>query len=221
MSNTTQDDRYMSVIIDGWGYINRIRKIQPKQGPSYLACDVALKQSVGDKIDHVRFNCAIRGKKALEIIRQHFISPEGKVTCPEKTVITAHMTLGGITPEIFTYQKGDKKGQNGVALRSTLLGITSLKIGKHKVDLESDQSAANESPSQTQPVDNSEPAFVQELREEFGRNGCIRLSKDDPEFEERKAFLKAKGFIWDRQRGVWILPPKEEPTPVPAYEVNF
>ncbi|MYH91795.1 MAG: DUF3577 domain-containing protein, partial [Gammaproteobacteria bacterium] len=206
MSNTNQDDRVKNVITTGFGFINRIRQITPKSGQPYIACNVALMHGVGDNVDHVRIDCTVRGQKALDVVRRHFTSPQGEVKCPENTTVMASMTLGGLTPYTFEYTKGEKAGKTGVGIRSTLLGIKWLKIGDNVVETEPGQAAEGDTATPAQPAaaQTGEPAFVQELRNEYGQNGFVRLSKEHPEFEERKQFLKDNGFTWDKENKVWV-----------------
>lgn len=204
MSNSnTQRDRKYNVITNGVGYINRIRKVQPEKGDPYLACDVALFQHVGDNVEYVRFSCVIRGRQAKEIIRTHFTSPGGEVVHPKDTVVVANMNLGGISVRKFVYRKGEKKGQTGISLRAALLSIKWLRIGDIEVDLEYGGQTANGTARQAA---NGRPAFVREMLAEFDRKGHVSLSKDHPEFEARKAWLKENGFKWNAKKGVWVKP---------------
>ncbi len=225
--NGNNKDRAYNVITQGFGFLNRVKEITPQSGNSYLACDVALLQGVGDNVTHARFQCTVRGKNAIDVIRKNFTNAQGVVESPEKTTVVASMKLGGITPELFTYNSGEKKGQQGVAVRSTLLDITWLKIGDNVIDLESDQQSGNGNAEQAAPATgNGEPAFVQEMRSEYGQNGSVKLSKDHPEFEARRAFLKNAGFTFDRQKMAWVMKEQAPAAPAPAeappkYEINF
>ncbi len=220
-------DRAYNVIVNGFGFLNRVREIKPQSGESYLACNVTLLHGVGDNVKHVRLDCIVRGKKALAIVRKHFTSPEGVVESPDKIPVVASMKFGGLTAELFDYKDQERAGQKGIALRTTLLDITWLKIGDTVIDLQSDQQEGNGNAHQAEPATgNGEPAFVQEMRNEYGQNGSVKLSKDHPQFEERKAFLKNAGFRFNRQMTAWVMPDDApaQPAPAPAkpkYEINF
>lgn len=210
MSNNTQNkDRQFSVIVTGVGYLNRIRLITPESGEPYLACDAALKQG---KNGYARFACRILGKQAIETVRKHFTSPSGEVVHPKDTVVMAYVTCGGVTPRIFEFTKGKKKGEQGVALHSAMLSIRWLKIGDDVV-LQSDpgqpDAVGTASNAATVQATDGEPAYVAEMRAEYKQNGSVKLDKSHPEFEERKAFLKDQGFKWDRKAMAWVLPKNE------------
>ena len=236
MTNNTQNgsnadngnkDRAYNVIVTGFGFINRIKEVTPQSGNPYLACDVGLLQGVGDNVTRVYLQCTVRGKNAIDVIRRYFTGANGVVEQSENTTVVASMKFGGIRSELFEYSKGEKKGEKGVALRSSLLDITWLKIGDQVVNLESaDQQAANGAESQAQTATEGEPPFVQEIRNEYGQNGFVKLSKDHPEFEARRQFLKSKGFTWDKQQEAWVqketAPAQPAPAPEPPkHQINF
>lgn len=54
----------------------------------------------------------------------------------------------------------------------------------------------------------------------------MKLSKDHPEFEKRRVWLKDKGLTYNRQKAGWVMKEQApaEPAPVqtqPKYEINF
>ena len=197
-----QSDRNFNVIIQGFGYINRIREVQPKNGDPYLACDVAFLQGTQDNIEYARFNCVIRGR-AKGIIRALFAGPQGKVVPPEKTTVRASMVLGGVSPRTFVYNSGDKKGQTGIAIHSVMLSIKWLKVGDVVIDLEpGSQEAGNAQPANQ--AANGQPDFVREMVAEYRQNGSVSLSKEHPEFEERRTYLKNNGFTWNKDKQAWV-----------------
>ncbi len=214
MSDDTSSDRAYNAITRGFGYLNRIREIRPPAGPSYLACDVALLHGLADRVEKIRFSCVIRGSSAVAIVRQHFTAADGTVASPERPVM-ASLSLGGLRAETFVYRKGEKKGQTGIALRSTLLAIEWLRIGRQVIDLNAGRSAS-EPAERPAPVP-KEPAFVAEMRAEVRQSGTVQLAKDHPEFEERRAFLRDHGFTWSRSQAAWVRksPPEAGPTPEP------
>ena len=136
MTSNSQKNRVYNVTLDGFGYVNRIREVTPPNGETFLACDVALLQGAGDNVTHARFNCAIRGGSAIDLVRAHFTGPRGRVVHPENTTVVARMVLDGISARNFVYGKGEKKGQKGIALHSNLLIFRWLKIGTSIIDVD-------------------------------------------------------------------------------------
>lgn len=203
---TTKSDRVVNVILSGIGFMNRIREVTPPNGAPYLACEMNLQHGVGKNTEDVRLNCNVKGSRANQIIRKHFTDASGTVTTP-KAPVKATVTCGGLKADTFVYKQGRRKGETGVSLRSSLLTIQWLKIGNEIVELESDGDHGDRTENATsqpaQPSTDGKPAFA-EMRDEYKRNGCIALSKDHPEFEERKEFLRDNDFRWDRKKSVWV-----------------
>ena len=154
MTNSNQPDRATSVIINGLGYINRIRKVSPNNGQPYLACDVSLMQGTKNSVEYARFSCIIRGSNAKDIVRKYFTTPQGEVKSPEAPVV-ANMTLGGISAQNFVYRSGKRKGQTGIELKSALLSIKWLKIGNQVVELVLGEQTANGTSPPASPAANT------------------------------------------------------------------
>lgn len=216
-------DQVYNLIISGFGYINRVREIAPKGAQPYLCADVSLMEGVAKNGDHssiqrTRLSCIVKGRRAQEVLRKHFTNPDGEVESPGKVPVTASMQFGGLQPELFTY-KGERAGETGVSLRSSLLKITWMKIGDTIVDLgQADQEAeAGEAPGAAQAVygatdkatasapavESEAPAFAGELQTEYGEQGFVKLDPKHPQFQERKAFLKSQGFRWNGAEKHW------------------
>ncbi len=202
-----------NLIIAGFGYINRIREVAPQGAQPYLCADVALMEGVAQDGDYsqvgkTRISCSIKGRAAKEIIRRHFTGPDGQVTSPKAPVV-ASMQLGGLQPDTFTYQKGERAGEVGVSLRSSLLKITWMKIGDTVVDLGQGNQEVPEAAQAAEGTDavpaneTGEPAFADELHAEYGARGFIRLDPEDPDFQAQKAFLKERGFRWNGAEKCW------------------
>ena len=220
MSTNKTLGQVFNLIIAGFGYINRVREVAPQGAQPYLCADVALMEGVakdGDysSVNKTRLSCIVKGKEAQEIIRTHFTGPDGQVGSPGVPVV-ASMQLGGLQPDTFTYQKGERAGETGVSLRSSLLKISWLKIGDTVVDLgqgdqevvevqEAAQAAEGAEPATdaAPAVEPGEPAYADELQAEYGEHGFVKLDPEHPEFQERKAYLKDQGFRWNGAEKHW------------------
>ena len=69
------------------------------------------------------------GAEAKKIVK--LLEPD--VTA-EKTVLIG-FKIADIYPELFTFEKGDKKGQTGVSIKGRLLRIKFAKVNGEAVDL--------------------------------------------------------------------------------------
>ena len=231
---------FCNIIITGLGFLNRIREVAPKGAESYLAVDLALMEGEvkdGDfsGLRKTYLSAVVKGADAIEIIRNNFTDSEGKVTSPDRVPVRASVSLGGLQPDSFTYSKGERAGQTGINLRTTLLKISWLKIGDTVVvgtaaanqeesgdattvpSADEVQSAAEgvtpevadaptpaAEPETAQETD-SEPAFAGELQAAMREGGAVSLDPKHPEFQARKAYVKAQGMVWDRENQHWVM----------------
>ena len=216
MKETTNGNGAYNVVTTGFGYINRVREVAPEGAEPYLACDLSLMEGVardGDysKVNNVRFGAIVKGKEAQAIVRQHLLNAGDEVP------VVASVSCGGIRTSVFTYKSGEKAGQQGVSLKTSLLAIKWLKVGDTVVDLGHDGETAPAKPEeQPAPVQETEPAtdevaadgtpaFAGELEAELEANGSVKLSKDASDFGERKTFVKeVMGLRWNSEQVAWV-----------------
>ncbi|MCL2590587.1 MAG: STY4534 family ICE replication protein [Betaproteobacteria bacterium] len=116
------EKQYYDLHTTGIGYLNRIREVEPKKGKPFLACDVAAIVGPSDEVEYRRFDCTVSGKEAQNLVRRCAAAVEA-----EKKVLI-RFTLGDLWTDIFTYEKGEKKGQQAVSLKARLLRIDWIKV---------------------------------------------------------------------------------------------
>jgi hypothetical protein len=80
-------------------------------------------------LGYTRFDCKVSGADAQKIVRRL----EAEVAAEKKVIIG--FRLGDIYPEIFTFEKGDKKGQPGVSIKGRLLRVKFAKVDGQAVDI--------------------------------------------------------------------------------------
>ena len=232
-ANTNPSGAAYNVVTNGFGFINRIREVAPKGAEPYLACDLALMEGVatdGDysKVSCVRMSAIVKGGEARRLIRARFTGPDGRVDSPRESVVAA-VSCGGLVPHLFTYQKGERAGEQGVSLRTSLLSITWMKIGDTVVDIESAETEGQdeartpvaadgntvattgnaESRAEPEAASDEDPEFLpyqREIARDLKKLGRVELAKDHPEFEERRAYLKEIGLVWNRDLKAWARP---------------
>lgn len=217
MKETDQGNGAYNVVTTGFGYVNRVREVAPEGAEPYLACDLNLMEGVarnGDysKVNSIRMGAIVKGSQAKAIVREHLLDVGNDVP------VVASVSCGGIRTSVFTYRTGEKAGQQGVALKTALLSIKWLKVGDNVVELGDGEDGDAEAPvRETGPaVDGAPaqdeavaafdgPAFVSELRMQYETEGCVRLSRNHPEFDERKAYVRnVMGLRWDRESFSWV-----------------
>ena len=129
---------YFNLHVEGVGYLNRVRTIKPKKGQEFLACTVAALRGSDSDVSYTKFDCRVSGADAQEVVKRL----EADVTA-EKAVIIG-FRIADIYPEMFTFEKGDRKGQPGVAIKGRLLRIKFAKVNGESIDVPQPRSVQRE-----------------------------------------------------------------------------
>ena len=140
-SQATSQSSFFNLHVEGVGYLNRVRTVTPKKGQEFLACTVSAMRGSTDDIGYTRFDCKVSGAEAQKIVKR--LEPD---VAAEKTVLIG-FKIADIYPELFTFEKGDKKGQPGVSIKGRLLRVKFAKVNGEVLDL-------------PQPARSSEPESV-------------------------------------------------------------
>lgn len=122
MSNQTNETKYFDLHTTGIGYLNRIREVKPKKGSPFMAVSVAALKGSSNNVEYSYIDCNVVGAEAEKLIRRC----QDAVSLEKKVLVS--FRIGDIWPDIFTYEKGDKKGQPGVSLKGRLLFIGWIKV---------------------------------------------------------------------------------------------
>jgi hypothetical protein len=120
---------YFNLHVEGVGYLNRVRAIKPKNGQEFLACSVSALRGSADEIGYTRFDCRVSGAHARKVVRML----ESDVAADKRVMVG--FRIADIYPELFTYERGEHKGQTGVAVRGRLLRIKFAKVDGAPVTL--------------------------------------------------------------------------------------
>ena len=120
---------YFNLHVKGVGYLNRVRTVKPKKGQEFLACTVSAMRGSTADLGYTKFDCKVSGAEAQKIVK--LLEPD---VADEKPVLIG-FRIGDIYPEIFTFEKGDKKGQQGVSIKGRLLRVKFAKVNGVAIDL--------------------------------------------------------------------------------------
>lgn len=118
------------LIIEGVGYLNRIRAVTPKKGPAYTACTVNAMMGTADSVEYVSIDCRIVGKQALAAVQLL----KADVAAKRKVIIG--FRAGDPKPEFYEYKDqttGEAKNASG--LKARLLQLTFAKVDGQKVEI--------------------------------------------------------------------------------------
>lgn len=113
---------YFDLHTSGIGYVNRVREVCPRKGQAFMACDIVALS--GDSAEPVktRFDCKVSGAEADRLIRLC----QGEIAENKRVLIG--FRIGDLNPEIFTYDKGPKAGEQGISLKARLLFVSWVKV---------------------------------------------------------------------------------------------
>jgi len=125
MSNSST--KYINLITEGMGYLNRIREIKPRKGDAFLCCDINAVYGDCDDVSYQRFDLKVSGTDAAHLIRKC----EQAVKAERKVLVG--FRVGDLRTDLFTYSKGERAGQPGVSLKARLLFIAWINIDKVRV----------------------------------------------------------------------------------------
>ena len=125
----TSPSSFFNLHVEGVGYLNRVRTVKPKNGQEFLACTVSAIRGSTDAVAYTKFECRVSGAEAKKIVK--LLEPD---VAAEKAVLIG-FKIADIYPELFTYEKGDKKGQAGVSIKGRLLRVKFAKVNGEAVDL--------------------------------------------------------------------------------------
>ena len=146
---------YFDLETSGLGYLNRAREV-PTRGEPFLAVDIAALHGAKSNVEYTRFDCIVRGAKAINIVRN--LMPEIEAG---KAVLVG-FKIGDLYADTFTFTHGEKAGQTGVSLKARLLQIRWAKVDGETVYSARSEATANgatnASSEQSHRVSNAAPA---------------------------------------------------------------
>lgn len=118
------------LIIEGVGYLNRVRVVTPKKGPAYMACTINAMMGKSDAVEYVGIDCIVVGKIAQKAIEQLTADVDAK-----RKVIVG-FRAGDPKPDFYEFPdrtSGDMK--TGTGLKARLLQLTFAKVDGVKVEI--------------------------------------------------------------------------------------
>ena len=145
MSNQVQP-AFFDLHVEGVGYLNRVRTVRPKKGKEFLACTVSAMRGAAGQVEYTKFDCRVSGTVAKEVVQ--LLEPD---VAAKKSVIVG-FKLGDIYPEVFTYEKGERKGQQGVSIKARLLKVKFAKVEGQAVSLPESANAAEASGAESKEM---------------------------------------------------------------------
>jgi hypothetical protein len=155
MSNQSNEaSKYFDLHTTGIGYLNRIREVRSR-GKPFVAVTVAALRGSTESAEYTYIDCNVVGEEAEKLVRRCLPAVDA-----DKKVLVS-FRIGDIWPDLFTYEKGEKKGQSGVSLKGRLLFINWIKVDGVLVHeskpKENVNQANNQERSQPDDIENQQP----------------------------------------------------------------
>ena len=132
----SDETRFFDLHITGIGYLNRAREVRVRMSEPFLAVDVTALHGAADDLRRTRFDCKVAGKEAQMAVRA--LLPDGACLLPDieaGRAVLVGFRLGDLYAETFTYEKGERQGETGVALKARLLKVSWAKVNGEPVAL--------------------------------------------------------------------------------------
>ena len=204
MSNDNTQSNYFDLHVAGFGYLNDARVVPVKRGDDFLSVRIAALHGSKDDPQKTYFDAKVNGADAKAIISAF----KDQINDRESKVL-AGFKLSDLYVDTFTYQRGEKQGQTGVALKTRLLKIQWLKINGNDIDL-TQLIAAESDDAYSQDVRTPSDDDGSDVTESDQGNDMMPLHVSlDPkadDFHNRKAELKEAGYRWNPETAVWDHP---------------
>lgn len=125
---------YFRLRTSGWGYINKIRSVEPDNALPFTVVEAVLLQGPQSNPERLRVSAIVSGEDAYRALTRVAVAMDGGKR------IFAHLVLAGMRIKTFVYQKGERAGQTGVNVHSHLVDI--LKAKADGIDLPLNQESS-------------------------------------------------------------------------------
>ena len=133
MSNST-DNQFFDLHVTGVGYVNRIRKVTPKRGNPFWACDISALNGPANDVEYRRFDCRVSGADAEKLVKKFAATvADRQEKGGNEPKILIGFKLGDLYPDLFTRTRGERAGETAVSLKARLLFVNWAKVDGDKV----------------------------------------------------------------------------------------
>jgi hypothetical protein len=139
----SNESKFFDLHTTGIGYLNRIREVNVRKGPAFLACTVAALHGSADDVEYSYIDCKVAGAEAQKLVRRC----KEAVDAGKKVLVS--FKIGDIWTDPFIYQNGDKKGQPGAQLKGRLLFIGRISVDGDEVYRAPERNASSDEAEQS------------------------------------------------------------------------
>lgn len=116
------------LVVQGVGYLNRVRAVPVRKGASYLACTINAMMGKGDDVQYVGIDCIVVGSIAAKAIEQL----RADVEAHRKVIVG--FRAGDPRPDFYEVQR-EGKPERREGLKARLLQLTFAKVDGCRVNI--------------------------------------------------------------------------------------
>ena len=204
--NQSNDNRYFNLHLEGFANLYDARTITPKSGQSFepfLQVRATFLQGKADDAQPVFVDLKVTGKTAKKIIEKFQTQIANR-----DVKVNAVLKAGDLR---FTPSSPSHGQEVRVFTSARLLSIKYLKVDGQQVNLEqfNDTGARATAGGTYQPeAQQANPAVAN-----ANLPDTVTLDPEAPDFQQRKAEVKAAGYTWSRDDSAWIAPQSPQAAP--------
>jgi hypothetical protein len=131
-------------ILEGVGYLNRVRLVEVKKGSPYLACTINMLKGDSNNVEYLSIDCTVVGNLAKQVVEQL------KMAVNNKQKVIVGFRAGDLSIEEYEFEvteKGVTKVVRRLGLKARLLQVTFAKVDGVKIDIPLVQRKPNSNPA--------------------------------------------------------------------------
>ena len=150
-----------NLILEGVGYLNRVRWVQVKKDPSYLCCTINAMMGVEGDVEFVSIDCRVVGQQAIEVVDMLSEAVEAR------SKVIVGFRASDPKPDFYSFPDAKTKEMiHREGLKARLLQITYAKVDGQRVDipLVERPAAAGGQPGSAKPDASADPQDRQQDR---------------------------------------------------------
>lgn len=130
MSQGNNQTTSFNLIMEGVGYLNRVRQVEVRKGPAYLACTVNALMGTADSVEYLSIDLKVVGKQAIQVVEQLVKDVEAR----RKVLIG--FRASDPKPDFYEFEdKTTKQPVQREGLKARLLQVTFAKVDGQRVEI--------------------------------------------------------------------------------------
>ena len=119
-----------NLILEGVGYLNRVRWVQVKKDPAYLCCTINAMMGVEGDVEFVSIDCRVVGQQAIEVV--DMLSEAVKV----RSKVIVGFRASDPKPDFYSFPDAKTKEMiDREGFKARLLQITYAKVDGQRIDI--------------------------------------------------------------------------------------